>query len=349
VATETLLFAATGHVSTLCLSLAAGIHASTRNTEWLRALVHAIFGSAGSNALFQLAHHWPPFSAGFGLIRLLLAAGLLVVVTRWAARRLRSNWQMEGAAPPEPFWVNHFARSDFWRRVFRWNKARTLDRNPIAWLQEYSWTARLTKWGWCFLLLAGECYVVLNAGFGAGATGAQVQMAILLGLGIAFSATASFRREWQMGALELLLVTPLSAAQLIRGRVWGIWCHFFPAAAILLFCWAFGPFQHGRLYQLWMQAIVAAYLAMPVIGLFFALTRLNFLLAWVLCSLTSLSMVLYLRFNLPANGRGGGWWWNYYVELQVASWLPVPLAGLAGWLLYRNISRRHFVLERSAQ
>jgi hypothetical protein len=50
-------------------------------------------------------------------------------------------WHEETAAPDQPRWVVLFSTSEFWQRAFRWNKGRTLDRNPMAWLQEYSWPA----------------------------------------------------------------------------------------------------------------------------------------------------------------------------------------------------------------
>jgi hypothetical protein len=149
---------------------------------------------------------------------------LLFVSILWASvRRLQATWQQDSAGPEQPRWVKLFSSSEFWQSFFRWNTSRTLDRNPIAWLQEYSWTARLTKWGWLVVVLVTE--FVLLTRFGARRSPFwQPLLTVALGLGIAFSAVGSFRREQETGLLELLLVTPLSVRQLLGGRFWGICC-----------------------------------------------------------------------------------------------------------------------------
>jgi len=107
-----------------------------------------------------------------------------------------------------------FSGSDFWQTIFHWERSKTLDRNPMAWLQEYSWTARLTKWGWCLAVFVAEVFVMFIF------PGWQPQLTTAVSLGVAFSATGSFRRERQSGLLEILLVTPLSVRQLMVGRLW---------------------------------------------------------------------------------------------------------------------------------
>jgi ABC-type transport system involved in cytochrome c biogenesis permease component len=95
----------------------------------------------------------------------------------------------------------------------------------------------LTKWGWLVVVLVTE-YVVLTR-FATGRSPFwQPLLAVALGLGIAFSAVGSFRREQETGSLELLLVTPLTMRQLLGGRFWGICCHYFPALALLCVGWS---------------------------------------------------------------------------------------------------------------
>lgn len=55
--------------------------------------------------------------------------------------------------------------------------------------------------------------------------------------GMAFEGAASFSKERESGALELLLVTPLSAARIIGGRAGRQWAVFGPAVAVMLFIW----------------------------------------------------------------------------------------------------------------
>ncbi|MBM3832641.1 MAG: hypothetical protein FJ403_05095 [Verrucomicrobia bacterium] len=244
------------NLSALLLALAAGLLASVRNTEWVRAVVVAeilsgtlillwsflngflvsatalignIFRHLQWTASAELVQMFGQALA-FVLSKLPIGIGLLaaVVMFGWMIRRavahLNRIWQEESAAAPQPGWVKFFSSSDFWRAFFRWDKSRTLDRNPIAWLQEYSWTARLTKWGWFGVIMIGELLMLFNYAF---FFLWQLRLALVLALGMAFTSAWSFRRERQSGALELLLVTPLQAGQLIRGRLWGLWAHFF--------------------------------------------------------------------------------------------------------------------------
>src|SRR5205823_3134907 len=106
----------------------------------------------------------------------------------------------ELAAPEKTEWVQGFSESAFWQQVFRWEKSRTLDHNPVAWLQEYSWTARLTKWGWCLCILIGE-FVILQDWNDRALVPRQLPLIGVLSLAIAFSSVGSFRRERQSGLL----------------------------------------------------------------------------------------------------------------------------------------------------
>lgn len=331
------------HLSALLYSLAASFWASSRHTEWIRAVVAAELFVLGILVVFHFGlWRWlRPQLLGFE--HLLVASALFAAILQESASRLRDRWQEEVTAPPEPSWVKVFSSSRFWRSAFRWNKQRTLDRNPIAWLQEYSWTARLTKWGWFGLLLSAELVVMLwyrMFDFFAW----QVRFAFVVALGMAFSAAWSFRRERQSGALELVLVTPLQARHLIGGRIWGLWCHFFPAVALLLFLWMFNPFYMPRRHIWMFWCFCASFLTVPVIGLHFSLTRLHFLAAWLLTSaigvwlpyLAVSHLIRYARryMSMPVPPH----WYVVVAQLLVAL--------IACALLYRNLSRRTFALEQ---
>jgi len=112
---------------------------------------------------------------------------------------------------------------------------RALESNPIAWLQQYSWKARLGKWGLCL------AYVVLACALPTGSTsemaGYVSLMVLILAAAFTFVGVGSFLTEKKSGALELLLVTPITPNQIIFGRVWGLWKQFLPAGLILLLCW----------------------------------------------------------------------------------------------------------------
>ncbi|MBU6401852.1 MAG: hypothetical protein KGS61_16160 [Verrucomicrobia bacterium] len=316
------------------------------------ALVTGVFnGRAVWTNLFMSAPAWRLWTRVVveTLLFCVLLFGLVLVM---AVSRLKSTWQDEAPDHEQPRWVRIFANSDFWRAVFRWDKSRTLDRNPIAWLQEYSWTARLTKWGWCLVTLCGELFV-LNHWEQAGGFGWQPALTWALLLGLAFSAVSSFRRERQAGLLELLLVTPLSSQQLIQGRLWGVWCHFLPATAILVV---------GRMSQTVLVAyptglrsaasaalpLVSTYLALPVLGLYFSLWRVHVLVAWLLTVILGALVPVAAVAAFYSLGQSV-WRMDIFTEpgFAVITWCAVQagLATFAGRLLHGHLVRREFALQ----
>jgi len=211
-------------------------------------------------------------------------------------------------------------------------------------LQEYSWTARLTKWGWCLAILAAEL-VLAGKEFSDGyASGWQPVVTLALGLGVAFSAANSFRRERDEGLIEILLVTPISPARLMLGRLWGLFSHFFPAFAVLWVFYAGEFFLGGRGgagggVSFWPDP--AAFAAVMLAGVWLSLGRLNFFVAWLLAWLLAIllpnvmvALVSLLDFGGPT---GSG---IFIAVLQLA------LCALAGRLLHRSLTQRRFLERR---
>jgi hypothetical protein len=272
----------------------------------------------------------------------LCLAVAVALVLKLSAARLRESWQEQTAAPERPEWVAGFSSAPEVRAIFAWNQNRTLDRNPIAWLQEYSWTARLTKWGWFLVVLVAEL-VVLGGWEPRRAPESRLFLPVGLALAVAFSAVGSFRRENETGLLELLLVTPLSERQLICGRVWGICCHYFPAVSVFLVL-AWGDYLlNPRAYPTNQLAgtFLLSLFSMMTVGLYLSLSRLNFFLAWLLtwamAFLVPLSATIALlsRADLPQAAVVGLPW-----VFQVA------IASLALFLLERKIRLRTFVTRK---
>jgi ABC-type transport system involved in multi-copper enzyme maturation permease subunit len=276
-----------------------------------------------------------------GLGQPLLAMALLIWALEALAHQLRENWQKELTSPPQPDWVKIFSNSEFWQSLFRWNTSRTLDRNPIAWLQEYSWTARLTKWGWLILMLVAQLFTLLaDHSFVA----YQTRLNMAIALGIAFSASGSFRRERETGALELLLVTPLQARDLVGGRLWGVWCHFLPAMAVLYSCWFMNPYAHSQNSWLWLFFGLSSFLLLPAIGLYFSILPMNFLVATLATAGVGLllpwSLLLSVNFLWEPYGLG------VRTNVIVLCGLQAVAALFAAWHLYRILSRREFVASK---
>jgi ABC-type Na+ efflux pump permease subunit len=228
---------------------------------------------------------------------------------------------------------------------------RRLERNPISWLHQYSWSARLTKWGWCLLIVGIETILSLNYDPWRMLTW-QYWLANVVFLGMSFAAVGSFRKERQTGALELLLVTPLTEVQVIWGRVWGLWLQFLPTMAVLLVVALPGWGTSGRFGTgpqddfmgdlAFLASLAARYATIPVLGLYFSMCRLHYIVAGVLtftiatCVPWLLVILLQQVYHLSFIPPLAGFWSGLLITLQ----LSIGLAAL--YTLNRNLKMRNF-------
>jgi ABC-type transport system involved in multi-copper enzyme maturation permease subunit len=348
--------AVVAQANAVLLGIAAGIFASTRGGSSIQVMVLAEGCALGLAVLSRVAVAiagqmivWPYTSwrywGSMGGASMLVTLILFVLVFAASVRRLKTSWADESSGDEQPRWVRLFSNSTFWQDFFRWDTRRARDRNPMAWLQEYSWTARLTKWGWLAIMLVAEFFLLTH--FERPRTLlSQPLITVVLSLGIAFSAVGSFRRELDSGLLELLLVTPLSAGQLLRGRLWGICCHYLPALSILWVSSAFDRILNPRAYgNALMGAMLPnplALIAMMVLGLYLALGRLNFFLAWFLTWTIAYVVPILVRVGLHRFAAA---------EPRTAFWLSLAfqlgLAGMMWVLLRRKVDEREFVVAKT--
>jgi ABC-type transport system involved in cytochrome c biogenesis permease component len=288
----------------------------------------------------------------------LLIFGLAII---WVARRVERSRQERPATTRQFWWQNYLFAPRFWKSLFRSKMRRTLERNPIGWLQQYSTTARMTRWGWCLFIVIAECVLVPSV-IWYDLEWPQYWLLLLVALSLAASAAGSFRRERETGALELILVTPLSELEIILGRLFGLWKQFLPALGMLLAVLAFlvhsGPWDqwHGesdRERGLAVAALVACTFAtLPVVGLYFSLSLKHFLGAWLstlgVCVLLPviLPFVLVQVFSLVGGSLADNPFWP-----RVASFanLPVLTGGfqtvfalIAMTRLYYDLRERKF-------
>lgn len=168
------------------------------------------------------------------LLESLLAVPLLFyLVLRWAAHFMANSWQEKGPSIRRESWIKAYciplARDRFTRKL-----QRLLDWNPIAWLQLHSWKAGIIRWGLCLFFVVLERAVSMRSP--AELLRLQSTFVLILAAIYSFVSVNAFLTEKKSGALELLLVTPISPDAIIFGRVWGLWLQFLPSALALLFC-----------------------------------------------------------------------------------------------------------------
>ena len=249
---------------------------------------------------------------------------------RLAAGLVRRSWQEAPPSPEAEALRKTYCEPRFWNAVFQRKRSRALARNPISWLQQYSLSARLTKWGWCLFIVIAEC--VLVTGWSE-MSDAQLYLAAALLGGVAFAASSSFRQDRESGALELLLVTPLRAWQLMTGRLLGLWIQFFPAAVVLLSSWFFAArfLNVGRVWfeevpmEFWAPVLfLSSYATMPAVGLLFSLGRRTLVGAWIQTCLLSLGFPLLILWGIRAIEVGLG------LPLRSTTWAILLMVGTQG-------------------
>lgn len=284
------------------------------------------------------------------LVALLVLYGAIL----FAAARVRRTWREE----PPPQWVQNMQRTFFtpvlWRGFFkRWMRWK-IERNPVGWLEQRTWTGRLVTWTWFAIVISLYSAIFTDRNFFRNFSGMQMTMAWLIMGSIAASAAGSFRRERESGVLELLLVTPLSAAHIIGGRLRGLWGQFLPAVATLLVIWMYFQSIFRRYDELGKILFFGAtFFTLPVLGLYFSLLCRSFIAAFLATLATGLLLPMLLE-RLAAL-----WWWANVITNQrfdpsfgARPGAVIFQAGLAVGLLYamrRRLEGRQFPLERTGQ
>jgi ABC-type Na+ efflux pump permease subunit len=136
----------------------------------------------------------------------------------------------------------------------------------------------------------------------------------------------------ETGAFELLLVTPIREAQIVFGRVSGIWQQFLPAfviygaGAIFLESGWSGD-RAAKAGTESVKGFLLLFVSAPVIGLYFSLLRWNFLVAWICASLMAMLLPVFV-------GDRMGFSRNEIVIGQLC------VAAVFAWRIYRRLQNR---------
>jgi ABC-type transport system involved in multi-copper enzyme maturation permease subunit len=277
----------------------------------------------------------------------------LVAAVLAAGTRLRRSWQEEPPSERKLWWQRKFCTPVFWQALFRRWMRRRLERNPIGWLEQRTWSGRLVTWGWLAVLISIYSSALTDPGFLTDNSNVQETMAWLLAGSMALSAAGSFRRERESGVLELLLVSPLGENQIITGRLGGLWTQFVPTAGLLLGIWAYcSTFLRERSATGLVWYYLVIFLTVPVFGLYFSLRCRNFLVAFV----TTVVVALVLPVVLPDLLRWL-WWLGHGAPGKAFEWEMGPstlgaicqgiLALLCWERLLGRLKQRSFPLERT--
>ncbi|MDB6109012.1 MAG: hypothetical protein JWR69_762 [Pedosphaera sp.] len=295
------------------------------------------------------ARHWALLSAaGITAVTSILA---LLAAIHIAARGLHQSWQertppawrvrMETRLCTPVLWVPFFHR---WLR-------RKLERNPIGWLEQRTWSGRLVTWGWFAVMVSLYSLALTDAPLGRAFQAIQRLMACLLIGSLTISAAGSFRRERETGVLELLLVSPMSEAQILGGRLRGLWGQFLPAMVVLVGIWIyFDGFFHTQGNREHIQLCLFSFLTIPVIGLYFSLRRNSFISALLFTvlfglvlpvGLPALLYVVFPEFYVPGSLAAA-----FYSQSAI-SLLQLTVAILLGRRLYFDLVRRNFAFSHA--
>jgi hypothetical protein len=276
--------------------------------------------------------------------------GFLLLVLWFARRKTQRDFQ-EDAPGQLAIWLQQtFCQPVYWQSLFQRRMRVRLGRNPISWLQQYSWSARVVKWGLCLLIISAESGLLASVGWWE-MRAWQIGLVLLTLMGVAFSAAGSFHDEKHSGALELLLVAPLKEWQIIWGRLAGIMKQFLPASVIICVTWhftgnlGFGEQKIGAELRLFINWTVIL-MGVAVIGLYWAITRVNFFTAWLLTigiGIGTPVATAMIGYEAPR---------QYYRSSRFDHWLEhtgdpalivVVVAALFAWGLYAKLRWRRFL------
>jgi ABC-type transport system involved in multi-copper enzyme maturation permease subunit len=287
----------------------------------------------------------------------------LMFIVYGAAWEVRRNWREE---PPS-------ARRIFINKVFftpvvgvsffrRWLRGK-LERNPIGWLEQRTWSGRLVTWGWFAVMVSfySFAFEIPNS------DRMLADLQGILGWGLLFliavCASASFQRERETRVLELLLVSPMREWSIIEGRLRGLWGQFLPTFALLIIVWLylaelFRPRGNFALIPL----ICGGYATLPVIGLHYSLRRANFISALLSTLFMGLVVPELLRLFCQILVQIVFWSDDYqssrrwlYLALDYVSSSPLficamqaLIAFLVGKKLYQNLVHRNFSYSKTS-
>ncbi len=261
-------------------------------------LQRQLSGAMGGTGLFAST---PP-----EIIFTVAASTLLAVALAWlclgvASRMISASWMQRPASGRTLRWRQFWSTPRFLRSLLQQRLAGAMRRNPVGWLHQRSWRARCLKWGWFLAVAIVTSQILRESVVSFWRVPATLRLvAVIMLLGLAFTAASAFRQERESGSFELLLVSPLSDTLIFAGRVRGVLSQYGPALGLLAFVWVAVyldlPGVYSRLQDMFFWAepflLWSSAISLTVIGVSQSLHRRTAL--W--SSLITLSLGLLIPF-----------------------------------------------------
>ena len=251
----------------------------------------------------------------------LLGTSMVILLLGAMAAGWRLARRASRPGPTTPGGVeNVFCRPLLFQKLYQAWMRRSLERNPVGWLEQRTWSARVTTWVTLgFVIVA---YSMMLAEFWRARDLVRFQLTVawsLLGV-LAYSASSSFHRERENGVLPVLLTSSLSVSEITWGRLRAMWRQFLlPYGLVMVMWFELSSVSRGRVdAHHWTWFFATSFLAVPIVGLFNSLRRQGFLSAFLWTLLTGVLLPLGL---------------SIAVMLLLGLWLRVESGSLASWVL----------------
>lgn len=258
----------------------------------------------------------------------------------------RRNWRASGPSARQVWLEEVFCRPVVWKKFFRKWLRRSLDRNPIGWLERRTWSGRLVVWSWLAVLVSIYSAFLRYNSFQRSLSGVHSVMCLLLAGSVALTAAGSFRRERESGVMELLLVSPMAEGEIIFGRLWGLWMQFLPSTVLVLSGWLYlATILEPEEDFPEIVFFAASFICLPVVGLYFSMRRKSLLAAFIGTLAVGLALPLIaagafsLYYSIASPFPGSFVSSNL---LEFAALIELLMAAFCARGLYRCLKQREF-------
>jgi ABC-type transport system involved in multi-copper enzyme maturation permease subunit len=297
------------------------------------------------------------FSAVIGM--LVLFASIV-----FAGIRIRHSWKEAPPSARMKEFEKTFLKPVVWVGFFKRWMQRKLDKNPIGWLEQRRWSGRMTSWVWFAIIVTFYSVFLGERNFMRDYGEIEDLMAWLLCVTMSAVSAASFRRERENGVLELLLVSPLKAREIVHGRLRGLWGQFLPACLGMILLWLFtvsifsatNHAQHVYVDYARIWFFTFSFVTIPAVGLYFSLRCRHFIAAFLLTlvinPLLPTILVSVLSYGWEAffgyEDYSRSSYWSIRGRIYSMTFLvQVMFAAILTTSLVWRLDRRKFQLERT--